>query len=66
MQVLIERAAQEAVRDNARIEDVVAKVKAASREAGLSAEIAEPVWRMLIERCIAYEFGVWDALRQTA
>jgi isochorismate pyruvate lyase len=55
-----------AVRDYARIEDVVAKVKAAAREAGLSEEIAEPVWRTLIEGCIAYEFGVWDARRQIA
>jgi isochorismate pyruvate lyase len=52
-----------AVRDTARVEDVVAKVKAAARAAGLSEEIAEPVWRTLIERCIAYEFGVWDQLR---
>jgi isochorismate pyruvate lyase len=57
---------REAVRDNARIEDVVAKVKAAARDAGLSEEIAEPVWRLLIERCIAHEFGVWDRLRQDA
>jgi isochorismate pyruvate lyase len=55
-----------AVRDAARIEDVVAKVKAAARDAGLSEDIAEPVWRTLIERCIAYEFGVWDTLRQDA
>jgi isochorismate pyruvate lyase len=55
-----------AVRDNARIEDVVAKVKAAARDAGLSEQIAEPVWRTLIEACIAHEFGVWDALRQDA
>ncbi|MDO9430325.1 MAG: chorismate mutase [Pseudomonadota bacterium] len=52
-----------AVLDTARIEDVVTKVKAAAREAGLSEEIAEPVWRTLIDRCIAYEFGVWDQLR---
>lgn len=51
------------VYDAARIEDVVAKVKAAAREAGLSEEIAEPVWRTLIDRCIAYEYGVWDQLR---
>ena len=51
------------VRDRARIEDVVAKVKAAAHEAGLSEAIAEPVWRTLIDRCIAYEFGVWDRLR---
>jgi isochorismate pyruvate lyase len=52
-----------AVRDEARIEDVVAKVKAAARAAGLSEAIAEPVWRTLIERCIAYEFEVWDRER---
>jgi isochorismate pyruvate lyase len=51
------------VRDEARIEDVVAKVRAAARAAGLSEAIAEPVWRQLIDRCIAYEFGVWDRLR---
>jgi len=55
-----------AVRDEARIDDVVAKVKAEAERQGLSTEIAEPVWRLLIERCIAYEFEVWDALRQTA
>ena len=52
------------VRDVARIEDVVAKVKAAAREAGLSEAIAEPVWRTLVDRCIAYEFGVWDRTRE--
>jgi isochorismate pyruvate lyase len=55
-----------AVRDNARVEDVVAKVKAAAREAGLSEAIAEPVWRTLVDRCIAYELGVWDRLRSGA
>lgn len=52
-----------AVRDNARVEDVVAKVKAVARAAGLSEAIAEPVWRTLIDRCIAYEFGAWDERR---
>ena len=55
-----------AVRDTARIEDVVAKVRAAARQAGLSEEIAKPVWRLLIERCIAHEYGVWDELRAEA
>lgn len=55
-----------AVRDTARIEDVVTKVKAAAREAGLSEAIAEPVWRTLIEACIAHEFDAWDALREQA
>lgn len=52
-----------AVRDEARVEDVVAKVKAAAREAGLTETIAEPVWRTLIERSIAYEMAQWESLR---
>ncbi len=48
------------VRDEARIEDVVAKVKDACAEHGLSPAIAEPVWRTLIDRCIAYEFRAFD------
>jgi isochorismate pyruvate lyase len=60
------KADRAAVRDTARIEDVVAKVRAAARDAGLSEAIAEPVWRALIERCIAYEHDAWDALRQDA
>lgn len=54
---------RDAVLDPARIEDVVAKVKAEARKAGLSEAIAEPVWRTLVDRCIAYEFERWDALR---
>lgn len=48
------------VLDPARIEDVVAKVKATARAAGLSEAIAEPVWRTLVDRCIAYEFDAFD------
>jgi len=51
------------VHDDARIEDVVAKVLAAAAPAGLSAAIAEPVWRTLIDRCIAHEFAAWDRTR---
>lgn len=50
------------VRDERRIEDVVAKVLAASGREGLSRNIAEPVWRVLIERCIAHEHECWRAL----
>lgn len=53
---------RERVRDEARIEDVVAKVLAECPKHGLSPAIAEPVWRLLIERCIAYEFESFDAL----
>lgn len=54
---------RDAVYDEPRIEDVVSKVLAEAKIQGLSAEIAEPVWRKLIERCIAHEFGVYDATR---
>ena len=51
-----------AVRDEKRIEDVVAKVLAAAARDGLPAEVAEPVWRLLIERCIAYELQAHERL----
>ena len=54
---------RDAVFDQARIDDVVAKVLAAAEPAGLSPDIAEPVWRLLIDRCIAHEFGTWDRTR---
>jgi len=51
---------RDAVYDAERIEDVVAKVLVSAKNQGLSADIAEPVWRKLIERCIAHEFETWD------
>jgi len=51
------------VRDEARINDVLAKVRQAAADAGLPLSIAEPVWRELVERSIAYEFEVWDRTR---
>jgi isochorismate pyruvate lyase len=65
-QTYIERAAQlktsrTKVHDQARIDDVIAKVLTAARAAGLSPAIAEPVWRTLIDRCIAHEFQMFDA-----
>jgi isochorismate pyruvate lyase len=62
----IERAAvlktdRATVRDEARIEDVVQKVLAEARKAGLSPAIAEAVWRVLIERSIQHEFQKFDA-----
>lgn len=52
------------VRDVPRIEDVVAKVKTEAQKVGLSPAIAEPVWRVLIDRSIAYELSVWDQSRK--
>ena len=54
---------REAVYDEPRIEDVVSKVLVEAKIQGLSPNIAEPVWRKLIERCIAHEFEVYDKTR---
>lgn len=51
---------RDAVYDADRIEQVVSRVKAAASQAGLSHDIAEPVWRLLIDRCIAHEYGEFD------
>lgn len=51
---------RDTVRDEARIEEVVALVLAEAEKAGLASGIAEPVWRQLIESSIAYEYGVFD------
>ena len=64
-QAYIERAAQlktgrDQVRDPERIEDVVTKVIAEGKRYGLSAQIAEPVWRTLIEASIRHEFDAFD------
>lgn len=52
------------VHDRARIEDVITKVLANAKAQGLSPAIAEPVWRTLIDRCIAYEFASYDRLNR--
>lgn len=54
---------RKSVLDRPRIEDVVSKVKAEAERQGLSPAIAEPVWRTLIDRCIAYEFESFDRLK---
>ncbi|MBA4801682.1 MAG: chorismate mutase [Euryhalocaulis sp.] len=53
------------VRDEARIRDVLEKVLAEAAKHGLSADIAEPVWRAMMEACIAHEFEAYDALRKS-
>lgn len=64
----IERAGEikqgrETVRDEARIGDVLDKVRAACQREGFPFEVAGPVWRALMEGCIAHEFEVFDARR---
>lgn len=49
------------VRDEKRIEDVVAKVKQHAEEAGAHPELVENLYRDMIEWCITYELSVFDA-----
>ena len=60
---LMTPADRDAVFDQARIDDVVAKVLVAAETHHLSPDIAEPVWRLLIDRCIAHEFATYDRTR---
>ncbi|KAF0174513.1 MAG: isochorismate pyruvate lyase [Alphaproteobacteria bacterium] len=54
---------REHVRDEARIQQVLDNVRANAGAAGLSWTIAEPVWRTMMEACIAHEFVKFDALK---
>ncbi len=54
---------REHVRDEARIQQVLDNVAASAEAAGLSWAIAEPVWRSMMEACIAHEFEKFDAIR---
>jgi len=51
---------REAVRDEARIDDVLNHIRGEARRYGLSLAIAEPVWRALIEASIDHELAAFD------
>ena len=46
---------REDIRDDARVEDVIAKARAHAEANGLRPDLAERVWRELVETSIAYE-----------
>ena len=48
--------------DEERIEDVISKVTSFGDSCGLSKDIAEPLWRKLIELSIQHEFQELDLL----
>lgn len=54
---------RDAVRDEDRIEDVIAKVKTQCRIDGFNEDMAERMWRTMMEDFIAHEFVKWDDLR---
>ena len=48
------------VRDDARIEDVIAKIRAAATAVGVDPDFIEPLYRDLVERSIAHELALFD------
>jgi isochorismate pyruvate lyase len=52
-----------AVRDEARKQQVLANVKDAARNAGIPADVVGDLWELLVEASIAYELEKWDANR---
>lgn len=50
------------VRDDIRVADVLAKVRAAAVEKGIDADLIAAVFRELVERSIAREFELFDGL----
>jgi isochorismate pyruvate lyase len=57
------KSGRDAVRDEARKADVIAKVRGHAAAHGLSPERLAAVWDVLVEQSIAHEFDVWDATR---
>ena len=55
--------AREAVRDEERKAEVLAKVKASAAERGLDTELIGRIYEDLVESSIAYEFEEFDRLR---
>ena len=56
----------EQVRDEARIEAIVARVRELAAAEGGDADVMEAVYRSLMEACIAYEHREFARLREPA
>ncbi|MFC4292563.1 chorismate mutase [Sphingorhabdus arenilitoris] len=57
------KAERDAVRDEPRKAQVLANVRRAADDAGISADLAAQLWEILVEDSIAYELVQWDGLR---
>ncbi|WP_417847101.1 chorismate mutase [Thalassospira povalilytica] len=55
---------RDAVRDEARIEDVITKVRAQCALDGFDPDMADRMWRAMMEDFIAHEFVKYDDLRK--
>jgi isochorismate pyruvate lyase len=60
------KADRDAVRDEARKADVLAKVAAEAARLGFPPALARAVYDVLVEGSIAHEFVVWDGKKTTA
>ncbi len=56
------KAARSDIVDRARIEDVVAKVRASAAKAGLDPDLAEAIYRPMMDAFIAFETREYDRL----
>ncbi len=54
------------VRDEARIEDIVARVRDAAAQQGGDSDVIEQIYRSMMEACIAFEEREFVRLREVA
>jgi isochorismate pyruvate lyase len=47
-----------------RVTQVIENAVAEGAKNGLSSRIAEPLWRVLVEKCIEHEAKTWDELHK--
>jgi isochorismate pyruvate lyase len=52
-----------AVRDEARKQQVLKNVHDAASGLGIPVEVVADLWERLVEASIAYELDIWDAMR---
>lgn len=55
---------REHVYDQWRVDDVLAKVKAAATDADLSTDFSQPVWEAIIKYSIEHEYATYDRVRK--
>ncbi len=58
------KADRDTVRDDARVADVLAKVRAEALRLGCDPEVVAAAYRALVEASIAHEFTAFDAQRR--
>ena len=58
------KADRETVRDDARVADVLAKVRAEAQRLGCDPEVVAAAYKALVEASIAHEFTAFDAKRR--